>query len=171
MTVDQGSSAGGEGSVIDDSATGASRSLRLGTSTYSYWHFTAQKTPIETVLEEAAELGLNGVEILHRQMESEENAYLQRLKRRAFSLGLDLYNLSIHQDFVHDDAAVRQQHIDHTLRCIDLAHEMGIPSLRVNSGGFPQAGQLRRPDQGQRVGGAVGGLHHRQRLRLGDRRP
>ena len=75
-------------------------------------------------MEEAAELGLNGVEILHRQMESEENAYLQRLKRRAFSLGLDLYNLSIHQDFVHDDAAVRQQHIDHTLHCIDLAHEM-----------------------------------------------
>ena len=142
MTVDQGSSADGEDSVIDDSAIGASRSLRLGTSTYSYWHFTAQKTPIETVLEEAAELGLNGVEILHRQMESEENAYLQRLKRRAFSLGLDLYNLSIHQDFVHDDAAVRQQQIDHTLRCIDLAHEMGIPSLRVNSGGFRKQGSF-----------------------------
>ncbi len=116
--------------------------LRLGASTYSYWHFTAEKTPIEVVLDEAAKLGLNGVEILHRQMESEESAYLQKLKRQAFSLGLDLYNLSIHQDFVHDDADVRQQHIDHTLRCIDLAHEMGIPSIRVNSGGFRKQGSF-----------------------------
>ena len=45
MTVSQGSSADGEGSVIDDSATGASRSLRLGTSTYSYWHFTGAEDP------------------------------------------------------------------------------------------------------------------------------
>ena len=117
-------------------------SLRLGTSTYSYWHFTEQKTPIESVLDAAAELGLSGVEILHRQMESEENAYVQKLKRQAFTLGLDLYNLSIHQDFVHNDADVRQQQIDHTLRCIDLAHEMGIPSIRVNSGGFRKQGSF-----------------------------
>lgn len=117
-------------------------SLRLGTSTYSYWHFTPEKVPIETVLDEAARLGLHGVEILHRQMESEDNGYLQKLKRQAFCLGLSLYNLSIHQDFVHDDPDVRQQHIDHTLRCIDLAHEMGIPSIRVNSGGFRKQGSF-----------------------------
>ncbi len=116
--------------------------LRLGTSTYSYWHFLPEKVAIETVMDEAAKLGLYGVEILHRQMESEENGYLQKLKRHAFQLGLSLYNLSIHQDFVHDDPAVRQQHIDHTLRCIDLAHEMGIPSMRINSGGFRKGGDF-----------------------------
>jgi L-ribulose-5-phosphate 3-epimerase len=116
--------------------------LRLGTSTYSYWHFTPEKVAIETVLDEAHKLGLHGVEILHRQMESEENSYLQKLKRQAFRLGLDLYNLSIHQDFVHDDAAVRQQHIDHTLHCIDLAHELGIGSIRINSGGFRKQGSF-----------------------------
>ena len=145
-------------------------SLRLGTSTYSYWHFTEQKTPIEGVLESAAALGLNGVEILHRQMESEENAYLQKLKLQAFTLGLDLYNLSIHQDFVHDDADVRQQHIDHTLRCIDLAHEMGIPSIRVNSGGFRKQGSFDDLIKAKGVGGAVGRLHDGRRLRVGDRR-
>jgi L-ribulose-5-phosphate 3-epimerase len=116
--------------------------LRLGTSTYSYWHFTPEKVAIETVLDEAHRLGLHGVEILHRQMESEENSYLQKLKRQAFRLGLDLYNLSIHQDFVHDDAAVRRQHIDHTLHCIDLAHELGIGSIRINSGGFRKQGSF-----------------------------
>lgn len=116
--------------------------LRLGTSTYSYWHFLPEKVPIETVMDEAHTLGLQGIEILHRQMASEENAYLQKLKRHAFRLGLDVYNLSIHQDFVHDDADVRRQHIEHTRHCIDLAHEMGIPSIRINSGGFRKGGSF-----------------------------
>lgn len=116
--------------------------LRLGTSTYSYWHFTPEKTPIEYVFGQAHKLGLNGVELLHRQMKSEENDYLQDLKRLAFRLGLDIYNLSIHQDFIWEDAAERQKHIDHTLHCIDLAHEMGIGSIRVNSGGWRKGGSF-----------------------------
>ena len=116
--------------------------LRLGTSTYSYWHFTPELFPIEAVLEAAHELGLHGVEILHRQMASEEPAYRQQLKRHAFRLGLDIYNLSIHQDFVWEEAAERQRHVDHTLRCIELANDMGIPSIRVNSGGWRKSGSF-----------------------------
>jgi len=116
--------------------------LRLGTSTYSYWHFTPEVTPIEFVLDEAHKLGLSGVELLHRQLASEDSGYLQQLKRHAFHLGLDIYNLSIHQDFVWEDAAERQQHIDHTLKCIDLAHELGIGSIRINSGGWRKTGSF-----------------------------
>ena len=108
--------------------------MKLGVSTYSYWHFTPQRTPIEHVLEEAAKLGLDGVEILHRQMESEDNSYVQRLKRLAFLHGLDLYALSIHQGFVSPDPETRQQNIAHTKHCIELAHALGIPSIRLNSG-------------------------------------
>ena len=107
---------------------------RLGVSTYSYWHFRGDRYPVERVMEHAAVLGLAGVELLHRQMDSDEPAYLRRLKRTAFQLGLDLYCLAINQDFVHTDAAERQQHIDHTRRCLQLAHELGIPALRVNAG-------------------------------------
>jgi L-ribulose-5-phosphate 3-epimerase len=116
--------------------------LRLGTSTYSYWHFTPEKTPIEYVLEQAHQLGLHGVELLHRQLASEDNGYLQGLKRQAFGLGLDMYNLSIHQDFVWETAEERQQHVDHTLRCIELANSMGIGSIRVNSGGWRKSGSF-----------------------------
>ncbi len=116
--------------------------LRLGTSSYSYWHFLPEKTALETVFDEAHKIGLHGVEILHRQLPNEEKSYLQSLKRHAFRLGLDLYNLSIHQDFVWEDAAERQQHIDHTLHCIDLAHELGIGSIRVNSGGWRKEGSF-----------------------------
>ena len=108
--------------------------MRLGVSTYSYWHFRGDRYPIEKVMERAAELGLAGVEILHRQMESEELSYLMRLKRTAFSLGLDIYCLAIHQDFVQPNAEERQRHIDHTKHCLQLAHELGIPAIRLNSG-------------------------------------
>lgn len=108
--------------------------MKLGVSTYSYWHFTPERVPIEHVIEEAARLNLDGVEILHRQMASEENAYVQKLKRLAFINGLDLYALSIHQGFVSPDAVERRENIEHTLRCIELASALGIPSIRLNSG-------------------------------------
>lgn len=108
--------------------------VKFGISTYSYWHFRDPKTPIETVIDRAAEIGVEGVDILHRQMDSEEGGYLQKLKRHAFVNGIDLICLSIHQDFVDPDPEVRARNIQHTVRCIDLAHEMGIPCIRLNSG-------------------------------------
>ncbi len=47
------------------------RRNRFGVSTYSYWHFEGEKYPIERVIENAARLGFDGVEILHRQMTDE----------------------------------------------------------------------------------------------------
>lgn len=108
--------------------------FKLGLSSYSYWHFKTQKVPIETVIDEAAWLGVEGVDILHRQMEGEDNAYLQKLKRHAFLNGIDLICLSIHQGFVYPDAAERQKNIEHTIRGIELAYKLGIPCLRLNTG-------------------------------------
>ena len=110
------------------------RSLRVGVSTYSFWHFKGDRVPIEHCIDRAADIGFDGVEILHQQMRGEENGYLQELKRRAFTQGLDLMGFSTHQGFVSPDKQVRQKNIDHTLRCIDLAFRLGIPTLRVNTG-------------------------------------
>ena len=106
----------------------------LAVSSYSYWHFRGPKFPIEKVILDAAKVGFDGVEILHRQMESEDSAYVNKLKRMAFEEGLALAMLSIHQDFVDPDKATRQKDIDHTRRMIDLAHALGIPAIRLNSG-------------------------------------
>ena len=112
----------------------AKRRIRLAVSSYSYWHFKGERTPIEHVITEAARLGFDGVEILHRQMDNDSAAYCNKLKRMAFENGLDLVMLSIHQDFVSPDAAERQKHIDHTKHCLDLAAQLGIPCIRLNSG-------------------------------------
>lgn len=116
--------------------------IKLGIATYSYWHFKTEKVPIETVIDKTAELGVEGLDILHRQMDLPERepltgahrAYLQKLKRHAFHNGVDLVCLSIHQNFVSPDAEVRQKEIDHTHKCIEIAYELGIPCIRLNSG-------------------------------------
>ena len=41
---------------------------RLAVSTYSYWHFKPEKYPIEKVIEDAAAIGFDGVEVLRVQM-------------------------------------------------------------------------------------------------------
>ena len=123
---------------------------KLGVSTYSYWHFRTAKYPIEKVIEDAARLGFDGVEILHRQMDGEAPAYVNKLKRLAFTLSVDLYMLSIHQNFVSPDAAKRQADIDHTRKCIDLAAALGIPCIRLNSGRW---GTVRSFDELMKVRG------------------
>lgn len=108
--------------------------IRLAVSTYSYWHFRGPRFPIEDVIDHAAMLGFEGVEILHRQMRDESPSYVNGLKRRAFLRGLSLPMLSIHQDFVFPAADERRRHVEHTRRCLELAARLGIPCVRLNSG-------------------------------------
>jgi L-ribulose-5-phosphate 3-epimerase len=106
----------------------------IAVSTYSYWHFRTEKYPIEQVIENAARLGFDGVEILHRQMTDESPAYVNALKQAAFRNGLDLPMLSIHQDFISEKPAERREAVAHTIHCIELASRLGISSIRLNSG-------------------------------------
>ena len=107
---------------------------KLALATYSYWHFTRNKYPIEKVIDHAAEMGVEGVDVLHMQMAGEKPDYLRKLKRHAFLNGVGLVGLSIHQGFVSPDETKRQRNIDHTIHCMELAHEMGIPCIRLNTG-------------------------------------
>ena len=116
--------------------------IKLGVSTYSYWHFEEKKFPIETVIEKAAELGLEGVDVLHRQMELDEKgpfdaagrAYCRNLKRHGFRNGIDLICLSTHQNFVSPDAKRRETAVKHTLKTLEIADALGAPTIRINAG-------------------------------------
>ena len=107
----------------------------IAVSSYSFWRYNdSTKLPIERCLDLAAEMGFDGFEVLQVQMTDESNGYLQQLKRRAFVNGLALCGFSTHQGFVTPDRDERQENIDHTIHCLQLAHEMGIPTMRVNTG-------------------------------------
>jgi len=118
-----------------DYSTNSTRPNPIAVATYSFWRFKENlKLPIETCIDKAAEMGFDGVDILHMQMEGDTNEYLQNLKRRALINGLDLCCMSTHQGFVSPDAKKRQENIDLTIKYIEIAYQLGIPIIRVNTG-------------------------------------
>src|SRR4051794_38701451 len=111
------------------------RANRIGVSTYSFWQFkNADLRDVEKCIDLAAEMGFDGVELLQRQMTDESPAALQRIKRHAFRLGLDLMGFSTHQSFMYPDKAERQKNVDLVVRQIETAYALGIPTMRVNTG-------------------------------------
>jgi sugar phosphate isomerase/epimerase len=111
------------------------RPTRIGVSTYSFWQFRNQALrDLEQCIDLAGEMGFDAVEILHRQMRDESPGYLQKLKQRAFLNGMSLNGFSTHQGFLSPKAEERQKNVDHTVKCIELAYAMGIPTMRVNTG-------------------------------------
>ena len=111
------------------------RRTRFAVSTYSFWQFNPkQLQDVEKCIDLAAEMGFDGVELLLRQMTDESPGYLQRLKQRAFINALDLCGFSTHQGFLSPDKAERQKNVDLTIKQTELAYQLGIPTMRVNTG-------------------------------------
>ncbi len=128
-----------------DVATGPKkRSNKIGVSTYSFWQFNGPKenSPIEDCIENAARMGFDGIEFLLVQMQSEENSYLQKLKRQAFHAGLDIMGFSTHQGFVFPEKEKRDAEIQKTIRQIELAYRLGIPTMRLNTGRWGTSGSF-----------------------------
>jgi sugar phosphate isomerase/epimerase len=111
------------------------RPTRIGVSTYSFWQFKNEDfRDLEKCIDAASEMGFDAVEILHRQMRNESAPYLQKLKQRAFLHGMSLNGFSTHQGFLSPKKEERQKNVDHTVKCIEMAYAMGIPTMRVNTG-------------------------------------
>ena len=114
------------------------RANPIAVSTYSYWRYReGERLAVDRCIELAGEMGFDAVELLEIQMSDEQRQsgkYLQGLKRRALIHGMDLCGMSTHQGVVTPDKAVRQKNIERTTKSIQLAHELGIPTIRVNTG-------------------------------------
>jgi len=123
------------GAETAESPTAKLRANRIGVSSYSFWGFKRDDLrPIDVCLEYAARMGFDGFEILQKQLVSWDRAELMKIKRRAFVLGMDLMGYSTHQGFLSPDKEKRQRNIDHTIECLEQAYQLGIPTMRVNSG-------------------------------------
>lgn len=110
----------------------------IGLSTYSLWRFRKDELrDMDRCIDLADEFGFDGVELLLYQVGQNEllsKSKLMSYKRRAQRLGLPLMGLSTHQGFVTPDREERKFHIDRTIAQIEMAYELGIPTMRVNSG-------------------------------------
>ncbi len=108
---------------------------RIGISSYSFWGFKRDELrPLDRCIEHTARMGFDGFEILQRQLASTDRAELMKLKRQAFLAGLDLMGYSTHQTFLSPDKEKRREQLKHTVDCLEQAYQLGIPTMRVNSG-------------------------------------
>ncbi|MGY8641305.1 MAG: sugar phosphate isomerase/epimerase family protein [Verrucomicrobiales bacterium] len=125
----------GLGRGMDAAETDTAILNSIGVSSYSFWAFRRDEfRPLDTCLDHAAEMGFDGLEILQRQLVETDSATLQKIKRHAFLNGLDLMGFSTHQGFLSPDKEKRQKNADHTIDCLEQAYQLGIPTMRVNSG-------------------------------------
>jgi L-ribulose-5-phosphate 3-epimerase len=110
---------------------------RIGVSTYSFWGFRRdQWRDSHVCIEAAAKMGFDGVELLERQLTDLSPAALQKIKRHAFVLGLDLMGYSTHQGFLSPDEDKRKLNITNTLASMRRAADLGIPTMRINTGSW-----------------------------------
>lgn len=138
---------GCESSTSNDKNASVKDKIRhnpIGVSTYSFWQFNGprEETPIEYCIEQAARMGFDGIELLLVQMTSEEKPYLNKLKKLAFHSGLDLMGFSTHQGYVFPEKEKRDAEIKKTIHQIELAYELGIPTMRLNTGRWGTSGSF-----------------------------
>ena len=107
---------------------------KFAIATYSYWHFREPKVTVQQVIDHATNIGVDGVDVLHVQMDNETPEYLEYLRNYATQKGIELICLSIHQDFVDPDPDERDRNVQHTINCIKIAKNLGIKYIRLNSG-------------------------------------
>lgn len=117
---------------------GPRQSLPIAISTYSLWRFqNADLRSLNRCIDLADTFGFDGIELLLYQLSQNEllsRANLMAFKRRAQRLGLPLMGMSTHQGFVTPDKEKRTFNISRTIGQLELAYELGIPTMRVNTG-------------------------------------
>lgn len=118
--------------------------MKLGFSANAYKRFD-----LLTTMDTLQEIGFDGIEILcdipHAYPPDLTPARRQEIKARAENNGLKICNLNAFMlyalgdcwrpSYIEKEASERRKRINHTLSCIDLAAEWGVPHLSIEPGG------------------------------------
>lgn len=108
--------------------------MRLGVSTYSYWHFKGPKLPLKEYLRWAYDDGFEGVEVLVNHVEAKSKNYLKEIRRFAFEHSLKIYAVALHNNFVKPNPAERMAQVNYIVEWLNVAHGLGADIVRINSG-------------------------------------
>lgn len=131
------------GQASASAANHGGRGNPIAVSTYSFWRFKDNmQMPIVECIDHAARMGFDGVDILLIQMDDQSKGALNKIKRHALINGLDLCCMSTHQGFVYPSKEKRQQNIDLTISQIEIAYQLGVPIVRINTGRWGTSGNF-----------------------------
>lgn len=110
-----------------------------------------------------------------------KDEYINRFKRQAFLLGLDISGTGVRNDFSNPDASQREKDLEHIKEWIVVASKMGAPCIRLFAGrnmpdGYSQAdvnewvveGLTRAADYGKYYGVMIAMQNHNDFIKTSD---
>lgn len=118
--------------------------VKLSCNLYSFNNpLRDKRITLDEVLEFCAEVGFDAVDptayYFPNYPELPNDAYVYRIKRKAFQLGLDISGTGARNDFTFLDQKQRKAEVELVKRWVGFAAQLGAPVLRVFSGkGVPQ---------------------------------
>ena len=102
---------------------------------------------LEALLEFCAESGFDGVDLTGYYVpgypQSPQDAVIYRIKRKAFSLGLEISGTGVRNDFTLPAADARRAEVALVQRWIEVAAKLGAPVIRIFAGKQDTGGHRR----------------------------
>lgn len=131
--------------------------VKLSCNLYSFnGPLRDKKMSLDEVLEFCAKLGFDAVDptayYFPNYPELPDDAYLYRIKRRAFQLGLEISGTGVRNDFTLPDAGRRTGEVELVKKWVGFSARLGAPVLRVFAGKGVPAGHTREQVTGWVVG-------------------
>ncbi|HID12123.1 MAG TPA: sugar phosphate isomerase/epimerase [Candidatus Latescibacteria bacterium] len=112
--------------------------MKIGCCAYSFrGYFKDGRMSLEGFLDKVVEMGLDGVELTAYYFPTTEAGYINRIKREAFLMGLDISGTAVGNNFCREDPEQRREQVE-MVRMVDISCRLGAPCLRVFAGGVPE---------------------------------
>lgn len=112
--------------------------MKLSLAAYSFREALAgpkKSMTLDDLVDRAASWDLDAVEPTSYYFPDPATPeYCRRLRRRAFLLGLEISGTAIRNTFTYPPGADREREIAHVKRWIDLAVDLGAPTVRIFAG-------------------------------------
>lgn len=116
--------------------------IKIGCAAYSYKRYlqgAEASMTMESFLDTAAEIGCEGVELTsYYWPPGFDLKYVNKLKRRAFELDLDICAMSVGNKFNLPPGPDREKQLDLVKTWVNHAAEMGAPCIRIFGGSVPK---------------------------------
>jgi sugar phosphate isomerase/epimerase len=113
--------------------------MRIGCCALSYEKYLRhQGWDLFRLMDVLADVGVDGLELTAYYFASTETNYLDRLKRRAWQLGLTISGAAVGGSFTSPQATEREAHIAMVKQWLGIANRLGAPFLRIFAGPAPK---------------------------------
>ena len=124
--------------VAEADQTGNQARLFAGCCAYSYQkYFNAGSMTMESFIQKAVDLGVQGVDITTYWLKSTEPEYLTSLRHLAFKNGMSLSGIAIRTEMCQAGGAIRTEETHRIQQWVDTAELLGAPHVRVFAGSLP----------------------------------